>query len=300
VTYTQLLNARGGIEADVTVTRTAEDAFLIVTGTAFGAHDLAWLRKQARRRAAQDPAAGAVHIADVTGASTCFALWGPQARAILSSLTPADLGNDAFRFMTSQQITVADIPVRAARVTFVGELGWELYASSEYGAALWREVWSAARAAGARAGGYRAIESLRLEKGYRVWGSDLTAETTPDEAGLAFALRMDKDGGFCGRDALLQARDAGGPMRRLRAVLLDDPGHVVVGGEPVRVDGDVVGRVTSGGVGYTLGASIAYAYLPVARADVGSSVQIDLFGAWVPGVVAAEPLFDPAGDRVRA
>jgi glycine cleavage system aminomethyltransferase T/glycine/D-amino acid oxidase-like deaminating enzyme len=292
VTYTQALNPRGGIECDFTVTRTADDAFLIVTGTAFGSHDLAWLRRQARRRNAR------VRITDVTGQFACFALWGPRSREILAQLTPADLGNEAFPFMTAQELTVGNAPVRALRVTFVGELGWELYTSSEYGASLWAAVWAAGRAAGLMAGGYRAIESLRLEKGYRVWGSDITPETTPYEAGLGFCVHLDKPGGFDGADALRAAKEPG-PTRRLRALVLDDPRAVVLGSEPVRVAGRIVGRVTSGGLGYTTGASIAYAYLPVDCADPSTRVSIDLFGVWVDGVVARSPLIDPVGQRMH-
>lgn len=292
VTYTQALNRRGGIECDFTVTRLDADLFSIVTGTAFGTHDAAWLRRQARRVGAS------VRIADVTGQWCCFALWGPRSREILGDLTPADLGNDAFPFMTAQHITVGDVPVRALRVTFVGELGWELYASSEYGAALWESLWRAGQTHGLVAGGYRAIDSMRIEKSYRVWGSDLTAETTPYEAGLGFCVKLDKPGGFEGRAALLAGKEAG-LSRRLRAVVLDDPAQLVMGSEPVRADGAVVGRVTSGGFGYSIGASVAFAYLPL-ELGAGSEVAIDLFGTWVPGTVRDEPLFDPAGSRVRS
>jgi len=292
VTYTQALNRRGGIESDFTVTRLAADAFRIVTGTAFGSHDLAWLRKQARRRDAQ------VRIADVTGQFGCFALWGPRSREILATLTPTDIGNDSFPFMTSQALTLGDIPVRALRVTFVGELGYELYVSSEYGAALWSAVWAAGRGSGLVAGGYRAIDSLRLEKGYRVWGSDITPETNPYEAGLGFCVKLDKPGGFEGRDAVRAARERG-LTRRLRAIVLDDAGAVVLGSEPVRVGDQVVGRVTSGGYGYTVAASIAYAYLPTDHAAPGTRVSVDLFGDWIDGVVTREPLFDAAGERIH-
>jgi 4-methylaminobutanoate oxidase (formaldehyde-forming) len=291
VTYTQALNDRGGIESDYTVTRLAEDVFLIVTGTAFGSHDMAWLRRQARRRGAD------VRIADVTGATCCYALWGPRSRDILQSLTPSDLRDDAFPYMSAQELTVGDVPARALRVTFVGELGWEIYAPSEYGATLWETIWTAGRAAGLLAAGYRAIDSMRLEKGYRVWGTDLTPETSPYEAGLGFCVKLDKPGGFAGRDALVAAR-AEGLTRRLRAIVLEDPRRVVLGSEPVRIDGEIVGRVTSGGYGYTVDASIAYAYVPI-DAKPGTAVEIDLFGAWVPGEVVAEPLFDPQGTRVR-
>jgi 4-methylaminobutanoate oxidase (formaldehyde-forming) len=291
VTYTQALNERGGIECDFTVARLADDVFSIVTGTAFGSHDAGWLRRQARRRGAQ------VRIADVTGSTCCYALWGPAARAVLQSRTPADLSDAAFPFLTAQEMPIGDVPVRALRVSFVGELGWELYASSEYGATLWETLWQAGREHGLVAAGYRAIESMRLEKGYRVWSSDLTAETNPYEAGLGFCVKLDKPGGFCGRDALLAARQAG-LTRRLRAIRLHDPGHVVLGSEPVRVDGEVVGRVTSGGYGYSVDASIAYAYVPI-DAKPGTVVQLDLFGEWVGGEVVAEPLFDAGNARVR-
>jgi len=293
VTYTQALNRRGGIEADFTVTRVAAEVFSIVTGTAFGSHDMAWLRKQARRCGAR------VRIEDVTGRDVCYALWGPRSRKILARLTPANLSNEAFRFMTAQQITVADVPVRALRVTFVGELGWELYASSEFGAALWRDLWSAGVDLGLVAGGYRAIDSMRLEKGYRVWGADITPETTPYEAGLGVCVKLGKPGGFEGRDALVASQERG-PERRLCTITLHDPHSVVLGNEPVRIGDRIVGRVTSGGYGYTVDASIAYAYLPVADAEPGTSVCLDLFGDWIDGVVAAEPLFDPAGSRIRA
>ena len=291
ITYTQALNSRGGIECDFTVTRIADDVFSVVTGTAFGSHDQSWLRRQARRLDAS------VRIADVTGATCCFALWGPRARDILARLTPADLSNDAFGFMTAQELTVGNVPVRALRVTFVGELGWELYASTEYGAALWATLVAAGEADGLTVAGYRAIDSLRLEKGYRVWGTDLTAETNPYEAGLGFCVKLDKPGGFVGRDALASVK-ADGPTRRLRAIVLDDPTQSVLGSEPVRSGSEIVGRVTSGGFGYSLGASIALAYLPV-EFGPGSEVSIDLFGTWISGTVHREPLFDPRGGRVH-
>jgi 4-methylaminobutanoate oxidase (formaldehyde-forming) len=287
VTYTQALNRRGGIEADFTVTRTAEDVFLIVTGTAYGTHDMAWLRKQARRRLDR------VRIADVTGLYSCYALWGPRARDILAVLTSADLSSEAFPFMSSRELTVADVPVRALQVTFVGEHGFELYGPSEYGARLWSSLWDAGAEFGLVAGGYRAIESMRLEKGYRVWGSDITPETTPYEAKLGFCVKLDKPGGFEGRDALIVAKEQG-LTRKLSAIILDDPTRVVLGSEPVLVDGRVSGRVTSGGFGYSAHASIAYAYLQIADTEPGTSVAIDLFGELVAGKVVAEPIVTEA------
>ncbi len=293
VTYTQALNRRGGIESDVTVTRTAPDGFLVVTGTAFGTHDLGWLRKQARHRSAQ------VRIADVSGQYVCYALWGPRARDVLGPLTPASLSNEAFPFMTSQQLTVAGVPARAARVTFVGELGWELYASAEYGAGLWQTLIEAGAGSGLIPCGYWAIESLRLEKGYRVWAADVSPETSPYEAGLGFCVKLDKPGGFLGRDAAAARREAG-IERTLACLVLEDPRQVVIGSEPVRAGGSVIGRITSGGFGYTSGESIAYAYLPLAQSGAGSAVEVDLFGRWVGATVVAGARVDPSNSRVRS
>jgi glycine cleavage system aminomethyltransferase T/glycine/D-amino acid oxidase-like deaminating enzyme len=288
ITYTQMLNARGGIECDFTVTRLAEDRFRIVTGTAFGRHDLAWIRQHA-------PDDGSVHVADVTSAYACFGLWGPRARDILQPLTTTDLGHAAFPYMTAKELALGRVPCLALRVTYVGELGWELYCPVEYGATLWDVLWEAGGGDGLVAGGYKAIDSLRLEKGYRVWGADITPEETPHEAGLGFAVKLDK-GEFLGRDALVAA---GAPRRLLRCVVLEDPRAIALGSEPVRVADELVGRVTSGGYGYTIERSIAYAYLP-AEHDVGTGVAVEIFGDWIAGEVAAEPLFDRDGARIRA
>ncbi len=283
VTYTQMLNRRGGIEADVTVTRVAADVFMVVTGTAFGSHDMAWLRRQARRRGAT------ARVDDVTGSLVTYALWGPRSRDVLGELTGTDLSDEAFPFMTSQEIAVADVPVRALQVTFTGEHGYELYAPTEYGAALWTTLWEAGASHRLVACGYRAIESLRLEKGYRVWSSDLTPETNPYEAGLGFCVKLDKPGGFEGAEALRGVKDQG-VARRLRCLTLEDPRVVVLGGEPVRISGEVAGRVTSGGYGYTADASIAYAYLPVEGSEPGTTVSLGVFGEQAPGVVVSAPL----------
>jgi glycine cleavage system T protein len=287
VTYTQMLNPRGGIECDFTVTRLGEARFLIVTGTAFGQHDLAWIRQHA-------PRDGSVSVADVTSSLACFGLWGPNAREILQPLTTADLANEAFPYMQAREIAVGRVPCVALRVTYVGELGWELYCATEYGVALWDAIWEAGQDHGLVAGGYKAIDSLRLEKGYRVWGADITPDDTPFEAELGFAVKLDK-GDFIGRDALSGATE---PDRRLRCLTLDDPRAIALGSEPVSVGDAAVGRVTSGGYGYTVEKSIAYAYLP-SEHDVGTEVAVETFGKWVPGEVASEPLFDPGGERIR-
>jgi len=277
-----MLNHRGGIECDFTVTRVEEELFSIVTGTAFANHDLSWIRRHA-------PGDGSVRCTDVTARWACFALWGPRAREILAPLTPDPLD---FGYMRMRELTVGDVPARALRVTFVGEAGWEIYCPTEYGPGLWRALWASGREHGLRACGYRAIDSLRLEKGYRVWAADITPDETPHEAGLGFCVK--REGEFLGREALLAAQ----PERRLRCLVLEDPRSVALGNEPVRVGGEILGRVTSGGYGYTVGRSIAYAYLP-AEIELGAAVEVDIFGEWVAGVLTAEPLFDPQGERVR-
>ncbi len=281
ITYTQMLNRRGGIECDFTVTRLADEAFSIVTGTAFGNHDASWIRRHM-------PHDGSVALTDVTSRWACFALWGPRAQQILAPLTPDPLD---FAYMSMRELAVGDVPVRALRVTFVGEAGWELYCPTEYGGALWRTLWEAGQPHGLRAGGYRAIDSLRLEKGYRVWAADITPDETPLEAGLGVCVREDRS--FVGAEALAP------PQRRLRCLVLEDPRSVALGNEPVRIGDEISGRVTSGGYGYSVRRSIAYAYLP-AEVPIGTSVEVDIFGRWVGGEVAREPLFDAERDRVAA
>ncbi|HET9094645.1 MAG TPA: aminomethyltransferase family protein, partial [Solirubrobacteraceae bacterium] len=282
VTYTQMLNRHGGIECDLTVTRVAPEVFQLVTGTAFGQHDAAWIRRQL-------PDDGSVSLTDVTSRWACFGLWGPRARDVLAPLTPDPLD---FGYLRTRELTVGDVPVRALRVTYVGEFGWELYCPTEYGLGLWRTLWESGRPLGLVAGGYRAIDALRLEKGYRAWAADITPDDSPHEAGLGFCVARDKP--FNGAEALRER-----PVtRRLRCITLQDPRAVALGNEPVRLGGRVLGRVTSGGYGYAVERSIAYAYLP-AEVEVGAAVEIDLFGAWVAGEVAAEPLYDPAGERLR-
>ena len=279
-----MLNARGGIECDFTVTRLGEDRFRIVTGTAFGRHDLAWLRQHA-------PDDGSVRLDDVTSAYACLGLWGPAARAILAPLTTGNALD--FPYLRAGELAVGRVPCLALRVTYVGELGWELYCPVELGLALWDTIWEAGREHGLVAGGYRAIDSLRLEKGYRVWGSDITPVDTPYEAGLGFAVKLDRD--FLGRDALEAATE---PERRLCCLTLADSRAVALGSEPVRVEGALVGRVTSGGYGYTVERSIAYAYLPASWSAPGTEVEVEVFGDWVAAEVAVEPLYDPSGERL--
>ncbi|MFJ2028557.1 FAD-dependent oxidoreductase [Streptosporangium sp. NPDC087985] len=289
IVYTQLLNERGGIEADLTVTRLAEDRFRLVTGTAFGVHDAAWLRGHG------------LDVRDVTSAHACYCLWGPRALDILGTLSDDDL---TFGYMKAREISVGNVPVLAQRVTFVGEFGWELYCPSEYGLTLWDALMEAGTPYGMRPAGYRAIDSMRLEKGYRVWGMDITPETTPIEAGLGFAMARDKD--FLGRSALEtatrpsrpDASDGSDAPVRLACLVLDDPRQVCLGGEPVRAGGEPASRVTSGGYGHRVDRSIAYAYLPAGTAP-GDRVEVGVTGTWIGATVTAEPLYDPASDRIR-
>jgi glycine cleavage system aminomethyltransferase T/glycine/D-amino acid oxidase-like deaminating enzyme len=291
ITYTQMLNQRGGIECDFTVARLAEERFSIVTGTAFGNHDREWMRRYL-------PSGDEVRIHDVTSRWACFGIWGPRAREVLAPLTPQDLGNETFPYMTLRETTVGQVPVRMLRVTYVGELGWEIYCPTEYGLGLWRTLWEAGQQQGIVAGGYRAIDSLRLEKGYRVWGTDITPDETPYEGGVGFCVKLEKSGGFVGEGALIEATEQG-PRARLRCLTLADPHSIALGNEPVRIGGEIVGRVTSGGYGYTVERSIAYAYLPPEHGEPGAAVEVEIFGRWVEGEVRGEPLFDPQGERVR-
>ncbi|MHB1130248.1 MAG: GcvT family protein [Ilumatobacteraceae bacterium] len=276
--YTQALNTRGGIECDFTVTQTGEHSFFIVTGTAFGTHDLGWLKKQRRQLNYSE-----VQLDEVTGAYACFGLWGPKVPEILSGVTPADVSNEAFRFLHSREITIGDIPVRATRITYVGELGWELYVSTEYGATLWQVLIDAGAPHQLMACGYKAIDSLRLEKGYRAWGGEINSETTPWEAGLGFAVALGKEN-FIGRDALVASQ--GKETKKLVALHFDDIRRVPLGNEPIRIGDDIVGRVKSGGQGFTIGKAIGYGYLPVQHAQPGTVVDVEFFGEWVSGVVA--------------
>jgi glycine cleavage system T protein len=291
ITYTQMLNRRGGIECDFTVARLGEERFSIVTGTAFGNHDREWMRRHL-------PGDGSIRVDDVTSQWACYGIWGPRAREVLQPLTPQDLGNEAFPYMSLRETTVGNVPVRMLRVTYVGERGWEIYCPAEYGLGLWRALWEAGRPHGIVGGGYRAIDSLRLEKGYRVWGADITPDENPYEGGVGFCVKLDKVG-FVGRDAVAAAKESG-PRSRLCCLTLEDPRSIALGNEPVRLDREIVGRVTSGGYGYTVQRSIAYAYLPPDEAQPGTAVEVEIFGRWVEGEVTTEPLFDPQGERVRA
>jgi glycine cleavage system T protein len=291
ITYTSMLNKHGGIECDLTVTRLAADRFQIITGTAFGNHDLSWIRSQM-------PIDGSVYVNDITSSRCCIGIWGPRARDLVQQVSENDFSNEAFPYLTAQQVTIGDIPVLALRVTYVGELGWEIYAPVEYGLKLWDTLWKAGQPVGLLAAGYRAIESLRLEKGYRYWSSDIHSEYNPYEAGLGFAVKLQK-GDFLGKAALERIK-AQGVKRKLCCLVLDDPRAVALGGEPF-LDGErVLGHVTSAGYGYTVRQSIAYGYLPVEYAVPGTRVEVQLFGVRYGATVMKEPLYDPKNVKIKA
>jgi glycine cleavage system aminomethyltransferase T len=282
VTYTLLLDESGGIRSDLTVARLAPDRFQV------GANSPADLDHLLRH------APDGVRIRDITSGTCCIGVWGPLARDLVQPLTPDDFSHEAFGYFRAKETYVGHVPVTAMRLSYVGELGWELYTTADLGLRLWDTLWEAGRDLGVIAAGRSAFNSLRLEKGYRAWGIDMTAEHNPYEAGVGFAVRGDK-ADFAGRAAL---ECAGEPARRLTPLLLDDPAAVVLGKEPVHVDGAPSGYVTSAAYGYTLGRCVAYAWLPAGLA-AGTGVHVEYFGEKVPATVADEPLFDPKMTRIR-
>ncbi|MES4892857.1 FAD-dependent oxidoreductase [Streptomyces sp. NPDC096012] len=282
VTYTLLLDETGGIRSDLTVARLAADRFQV------GANSPADLDRLLRHAPAD------VQVRDVTSGTCCIGVWGPLARALVQPLTREDFSHEGFGYFRAKRAWLGHVPVTAMRLSYVGELGWELYTSADLGLRLWDTLWEAGRDLGVIAAGRSAFNSLRLEKGYRSWGTDMTDEHTPFEAGVGFAVRMDKEG-FTGQEAL---RNLPEPTRRLTPLLLDDPAAVVLGKEPVLVDGVPAGYVTSASYGYTVGRCVAYAWLP-AGLPTGTGVHIQYFGEKVAATVADEPLFDPEMTRIR-
>ena len=287
VTYTLALDEAGGVRSDLTVARLGEELFQV---GANGPLDLEYLS----RRAA---AAGDVTVRDVTGGTCCVGVWGPLARDLVAPLTRDDVSHEGLKYFRCRRAEIGGIPVIAMRVSYVGELGWEIYAAAEHGQRLWDVLWESGRPLGVIAAGRAAFDSLRLEKGYRAWGADMTTEHDPYEAGVGFAVRPSSKGWFVGRDALAGV-DASTVTRRLTCLTVDDPSEVVLGHEPVLVDGVPSGYVTSAAYGYTVGRPIAYAWLP-AGLEVGRPVDIRYFGRDVRARVAAEPLVDPEMTRIR-
>ena len=297
VVYTQWLNDRGGIEADVTVTRLAEDSFLVVTGAESQARDVDWLNRRI-------PDGSRAAVTDVTSAYAVLGVMGPGARDLLSRVTSADLGNDAFPFATSREIDVGYATARATRITYVGELGWELYAPVEFAAGIYDELMAHGRDVGLTPVGFHAVDSLRMEKGCRHWGHDIGDEDTPREAGLGFAVAYGKNAGFIGRDAVLRQRDAG-IDKRLVLFALEDPEPLLYRYEPIRRDGEIVGYLTSGMFGHTVGAAVGMGYV---RHEAGvtrewieaGSYEIEVAGERFPARASLAPFHDPGRERILA
>jgi sarcosine dehydrogenase len=290
VTYTQLCNERGGIECDLTMARVAPDSWYVVTGSAFGAHDMGWIRSNS-------PDDGSVLVRDLTSARAVINLCGPLAREVLQAACEDDVSNAAFRYSQCRELTIGSAPVRALRVGYVGELGWELHIPTEYAAHVYEVLRAAGEPHGIVDAGYRAIDTLRMEKGYLYWSTDITPDITPWEAGLAWRVDLDKGGDFIGRDALVAQR-AGGTERRLCTFTLEALAYPV-SGEAIIADGEVVGFTTSANFGHTVAKPIAYGYLPTALAERRDFV-IEVYGEPVPAVRHDGALYDPAGTRLRA
>jgi 4-methylaminobutanoate oxidase (formaldehyde-forming) len=294
--YTQMLNARGGIECDLTLARIETDAYYIVTGTGFATHDLAWIGDHI-------PENMDARLVDVTSARAVLSLMGPKAREVLAAVTDADVSNTAFPFGTVREIAIAGASVRALRITYVGELGWELHIPAESAGAVYDRLMEAGRPLGLVNAGYRAIESLRLEKGYRAWGSDIGPDHTPLEAGLGWAVKLKGNRPFLGREALdAQAR---APLtKRLACFTVEDPAIVLLGRETIFRDGRQAGWLTSGGWGYTVAKSIGYGY--VRNPDgvtpeylTSGSYELEVACERVPAQIHLAPLYDPKNERVR-
>ena len=292
VTYTLLLDEAGGIRSDITVARLGEESFQVGVNSQI---DLAYLTREARHQREQAPQRWA-QVRDITGGTCCIGLWGPLARDLVTSISTDDFSNDGLKYFRVKGAEIGGVPVTVMRLSYVGELGWEIYTTADQGQRLWDVLWQAGQAHGVVAAGRTAFNALRLEKGYRSWGTDMTTEHDPFEAGVGFAVKAAK-GDFVGRSAL-EGRSTETATRRLRCLTVDDGRSVALGKEPVIHDGVPVGYVTSAAFGYTIGRPIAYAYLPSSLAE-GDAVEIEYFGATIRATVTPEPVYDPAMTRLR-
>ncbi|PXY23334.1 sarcosine dehydrogenase [Prauserella coralliicola] len=286
VTYTLMLDQGGGIRSDLTVARLGDDRYQV---GANGNLDLDYLLRQA-------PDDHSVRVRDITGGTCCIGVWGPLARDLVQPLSDDDFSHEGLKYFRLRHAHIAGIPVTAMRLSYVGELGWEIYTSAEHGRRLWSALWEAGQALGVIAAGRAAFNSLRLEKGYRSWGTDMTTEHNPYEAGLGFAVNKKKTG-YVGHEAIAGLEHET-PARRLTCLTVDDGRSVVLGHEPVFLDGEVAGYVTSAAFGHTIGKPIAYAWLPSSAVE-GTPVEIQYFDRKVRATVTAEPLVDPDMTRIR-
>lgn len=297
VVYTQLLNERGGIEADLTMTRLAEDKFLVVTAAVSQARDFSWIRRHVHDDAI-------VTMEDVTSAYGVLSVMGPNSRQLLTRLSDADFSNDSFPFGTCQEIEIGYAKAYALRITYVGELGWELYLPTEFTGPVFDLLMSEGGDLGLRLAGYHALDSLRNEKGYRHWGHDISPADTPLEAGLGFAVSFKKNSDFIGRKALEQQKQAG-LRRRLVHFLMDHPEPILLHDEPIFRDGELVGMTTSGTFGYSLGRSVGMGYIKMPEgADKAwfeeASYKIELGGSQFAAKASIRPFFDPAHEQVKS
>lgn len=291
-TYNQFLNTRGGVEADVTVTRIAEDKFWVITGSGFIGNDLSWL--QMKMEPGED-----VTFLDITTDYACLALWGPKARNVLSKVTQDDVSNESFPYLTAKYININGVRVWAQRVSYVGELGWEFYIPNYRALMVWDLLFDAGKEFDIEVGGYKVLDSLRLEKGYRYYTTDVTPLETPYEAGLGFCVYLDK-GDFIGRDALIDKKQKGIETKLCTLVLDGENFTQIYGGEAVYHEGKVITRVRSGGYGYTLKKNILYAYLPLELAKPGNHVDVELIEGTYIAEVTSTVLYDPKGEKLKA
>ncbi|HRB05399.1 MAG TPA: aminomethyltransferase family protein, partial [Ilumatobacteraceae bacterium] len=296
LTYTQMLNDHGGIEADLTVAHVGEAEFYIVTGTGFATHDFDWIQRNI-------PDSLDAQLFDITSSYSVLTLMGPESRTILQSTTPADLSHEAFPFGTFQTIGIGGCATRALRITYMGELGWELHLPVESATGVYDTLMAAGSGHGLVNAGYRAIESTRLEKGYRAWGSDIGPDHTPIEAGLGWAVKMKSGIAFRGREAI-EAQRADGVGKMLAAFTVH-ASTILLGRETIYRDGERVGWLTSGGYGYTIAKSIGYGYVRrpagvTAEWVLAGSYELEVAGERVPAQVALQPLYDPTNARVKA
>jgi dimethylglycine oxidase len=291
-TYTAMLTPSGGIKCDLTVVRLEVNRFWVLTGGGTGRMDMAWLQLNA-------PTDGSVQIRNVSSEWTTIGLWGPKARDLVQSNSCDNWSGEAFPYLSVRDSYIGHIPVTAIRISYAGELGWEIYTPSEYGLALWDTLWAAGQPFNVAAIGGGAFDSLRLEKGYRAWGSDIHTEYNPYEAGLGFAVRL-KKGDFIGKEALEKAK-AAGPKRKLCAMVFEAPAVALMGKEPIFAVGgeSALGYVSSANYGYSVRQSIAYGYLPIEHAVEGSQVEVYSFGEKYKATVMKEPLFDPENTRLK-
>lgn len=290
VMYTQMCNATGGIEADLTITRLSQDTFYIITGSGFGVHDFDWIR-------AHLPIDGTVETREMTNACAVINICGPKARKVLAAVTDNDVSNAVFRFGQARHIDIGATSVLALRVSYTGELGWELHVPVEHAQHVYEQLWQAGTPYGIVNAGYRAIDSLRMEKGFVYWSADVTPDYTPFEAGLGFRVALNQKGNFLGREALERELDAG--TQRRRCILAVDGNVPLYGGEPVLVDGNIIGSVTSANYGFSVGSTIAMAYLPTDHAD-GTDFQIQAFTDYYEATRHDAPLYDPENEKLRS